>query len=179
MFMLKHIKDIRSPIAVAEQKHAARKANSSTPTPPTQAHSKPSSSSRTVVRPPKLEVQDLSAPTPLQSSLASPHPGWPDTSLISPAVESQQNEDNSLSPGSATRLPASATSGTTVIGSEASGATALAPTTALDTSNFKADTSEPPQYRSILSPKDSSGVSYAVAIYPYMAEQEDEFDVVV
>lgn len=25
----------------------------------------------------------------------------------------------------------------------------------------------------------SSGVSYAVAIYPYMAEQDDEFDVVV
>jgi hypothetical protein len=25
----------------------------------------------------------------------------------------------------------------------------------------------------------STGVSYAVAIYPYMAEQEDEFDVVV
>jgi protein STE50 len=25
----------------------------------------------------------------------------------------------------------------------------------------------------------STGVSYAVAIYPYMAEQDDEFDVVV
>jgi bZIP factor len=28
-------------------------------------------------------------------------------------------------------------------------------------------------------PPPMSGVSYAVAIYPYMAEQEDEFDVVV
>lgn len=28
-------------------------------------------------------------------------------------------------------------------------------------------------------PPPMSGVSYAVAIYPYMAEQDDEFDVIV
>lgn len=29
------------------------------------------------------------------------------------------------------------------------------------------------------SPRPSNGVAYGVAIYPYMAEQDDEFDVVV
>ncbi|KAF8627841.1 hypothetical protein AX15_004258 [Amanita polypyramis BW_CC] len=179
VFMLKHIKDIRSPIAVAEQKHAARKAVSSTPAPPTQTHNKQPSSSRTALRPPRLEVQDLSAPTPLQSSLTSPHPGWPDTTVASPAVENQQNEDHSPSTGSATRPPMSAMSGTTIIGSETSGGTAIAPTTALDSSNPKADTAEQPQHQRASSISGTKGLSYAVAIYPYMAEHEDEFDVVV
>jgi bZIP factor len=81
-FMLKHIKDIRSPIAVAHQKHAARKASSI----------------------PKLMSMAMS----------------------DPAVTKANN------------------------GREAS----------------KSSDSE-------------VTVSYAVAIYPYMAEQEDEFDVVV
>ncbi|KAG6836457.1 hypothetical protein H0H93_007785 [Arthromyces matolae] len=61
-------KDIRSPISVAQQKHAARKASSvisadSTMTSATNGHSKTHSSSRTN-RPSRLEVQDLSAPAP-------------------------------------------------------------------------------------------------------------------
>jgi len=179
VFMLKHIKDIRSPIVVAEQKHAARKATGSTPTPTVPTHHKQSSSSRNVLRPPKLEVQDLSAPTPLQSSLVSPHPGWPDGSL-SPAVESQRNEDNSPNRSSTTQ--SLTLSGTTMIGSDSGVVSALAPMTALDTSGSKSEVHEQPQHQrshNIPTPKDLSGISYAVAIYPYMAELEDEFDVVV
>ncbi len=42
VFMLKHIKDIRSPIVVAQQKHAARKAaeNSSSATKPSPGHNR-------------------------------------------------------------------------------------------------------------------------------------------
>jgi hypothetical protein len=48
VFMLKHIKDIRSPIAVTQQKHAARKASSviSNDTVATQGHYKSGSASK-------------------------------------------------------------------------------------------------------------------------------------
>ncbi|KIL69403.1 hypothetical protein M378DRAFT_157663 [Amanita muscaria Koide BX008] len=177
VFMLKHIKDIRSPIAVAQQKHAARKASSVAPTPSTNTHSKQPSTSRSAPRPPKLEVQDLSAPTPIQSSLTSPQAGWPETGLASPAVE--KNADRLPSVYPSIQPPGSAVSGTTIIGSDTSIGTAIAPTTAIDSSASRMDTTEQPQHQQATTPKDMSGVSYAVAIYPYMAEQEDEFDVVV
>ena len=170
VFMLKHIKDIRSPIAVAEQKHAARKATTTAPTPIVQTHHKQSSTSRSGLRPPKLEVQDLSAATPLQSSLASPHPGWPDGSL-SPSLESNRNEDNrNFSVQSQT---------STMVGSYSGPVSALAPTTALDTSGSKLEVPEQPQHQRIPNIPGSKVISYAVAIYPYLAELEDEFDVVV
>lgn len=178
VFMLKHIKDIRSPIAVAEQKHAARKATSTAPTPAVQTHHKQSSSSRSALRPPKLEVQDLSAATPLQSSLGSPHPGWPDGSL-SPAIESNRNEDNSPHRNFTAQSHTYA-SGTTLMGSDSGPISALAPTTALDTASSKLlEIPEQSQHQRIPNIPGSKVISYAVAIYPYLAELEDEFDVVV
>lgn len=179
VFMLKHIKDIRSPIAVAEQKHAARKATSAAPAPAVQTHHKQSSSSsRNALRPPKLEVQDLSAVTPLQSSLVSPHPGWPDGSL-SPAIESNRNEDNSPHRNFTAQSHTYA-SGTTMMGSDSGPISALAPTTALDTAGSKLlEVPEQSQHQRIPNIPGSKVISYAVAIYPYLAELEDEFDVVV
>jgi protein STE50 len=154
VFMLKHIKDIRSPIAVAQQKHAARKASSvisseTTATAATAGHHKP----RTITRPPKLEVHDLSTP-PLNSGTGlSPQPGWPEPGILSPAVDAGRNDDLALTPASAGVQP-----------SQGLGALSQ------DTSKSVEHAREMPA---------SSGISYAVAIYPYMAEQEDEFDVVV
>ncbi|KAF8637652.1 hypothetical protein AX17_002720 [Amanita inopinata Kibby_2008] len=184
VFMLKHIKDIRSPIAVAQQKHAARKATTASST-TTQGHSKQPSTSRTANKPPKLEVQDLSTTTPLQSSLTSPQPGWPEPGIASPLVDNQRNEDALMNLTSATQpAPTSArTPGSVIaIGSEPAVGSNMGPATGADTPKPKVESSEqhqPHQSNSITSPKDLSGVSYAVAIYPYMAEQEDEFDVVV
>ncbi|SJL03743.1 uncharacterized protein ARMOST_07100 [Armillaria ostoyae] len=171
VFMLKHIKDIRSPIVVAQQKHAARKAssvmsNDGTATGP--SHGKPS---RPITRPPKLEVQDLSAPAPLPTGLSglSPQPGWPELGVASPSVDPRLGED-ALAPGSATtqntlQSTNSAMTGTTVVASSNGHDGVKAPTEQLHSGREM--------------PVASSGVSYAVAIYPYMAEQEDEFDVVV
>ncbi|RDB23537.1 Protein STE50 [Hypsizygus marmoreus] len=183
VFMLKHIKDIRSPIAVAQQKHAARKAssvmtNESTTTSATVGHAKtPSTSSRTIHRPPRLEVQDLSTPTPLASSL-SPQPGWPEPGILSPAVDSNsKGEELALPPGSA-GTPGPHLS----VSTNMSGTTLAAASPGHDHSRTKNDIGEQPPSAST-SARDvsvaSTEVSYAVAIYPYMAEQEDEFDVVV
>jgi len=172
--MLKHIKDIRSPIAVAQQKHAARKATSviTADTTATHGHSKSPSASRTVNRPPRLEVQDLSASAP--SASLSPQPGWPEPGVVSPAVDSNSRGDEvPVGPGSAgthtpnisgAMLPAS-----TLNGHEALKSRAVEPTDQPPSASTSA--------RDV--PVASTGVSYAVAIYPYMAEQDDEFDVVV
>ncbi|KAJ7272556.1 hypothetical protein B0H12DRAFT_1292213 [Mycena haematopus] len=181
VFMLKHIKDIRSPIAVAQQKHAARKASSimtngsATTSSATLGHAgkTPSTSSRTLHRPPKLEV-DLSAsqgaPAPGIATAMSPAPGWPDLGMMSPAVE-RPNEDPM---GSATHHLSTSTNmtGTTIAASSNHGHESLKRSN-VDPSDVTPNTSRE------MPPVSSSDVSYAVAIYPYMAEQEDEFDVVV
>ncbi|KAJ6469794.1 hypothetical protein C8R47DRAFT_1024008 [Mycena vitilis] len=162
VFMLKHIKDIRSPIAVAQQKHAARKAssvmtNGSTGTSSAtlgHAGKTPSTSSRPLHRPPKLEVDlaaSAGAPTPGLATGMSPAPGWPDLGMMSPSVERSGSEDPM-----AAQLAASTSS-----------------------KRANADPSEGTPNSSREMPSSHSEVSYAVAIYPYMAEQEDEFDVVV
>ncbi|KAJ6496772.1 hypothetical protein DFH09DRAFT_1204978 [Mycena vulgaris] len=159
VFMLKHIKDIRSPIAVAQQKHAARKA----------------SSIRPLNRPPRLEV-DLSAsagaPAPGIATAMSPAPGWPDLGMMSPSVERGPSGDDSL--GSSTHHLSSSTTmtGSTLVAASNGGHESL--------KRANGDPSEvTPNSSREMPPMSSSGVSYAVAIYPYMAEQEDEFDVVV
>ncbi|TFK39959.1 hypothetical protein BDQ12DRAFT_518668 [Crucibulum laeve] len=185
VFMLKHIKDIRSPIAVAQQKHAARKAssvisNDTTATTATHGHQKaPSTSaSRTGNRPPKLEVQDLSAQTPLLSNSLSPQPGWPEPGILSPAVGNDRGDETPASAGtqSAHNSVSTTMSGTTLMGGSSNGhESSMKP-------RINIDSGEPPSSttstREMPLPS-SNGVSYAVAIYPYMAEQDDEFDVVV
>ena len=154
VFMLKHIKDIRSPIAVAQQKQAARKASAteggsakSTPTPGA-THGATLSPGQDRNRPPKLQVNSqLPNPTPgLLTGIPDGQSGWP--GLMSPLVEKQGDP----------RMDASKEQS-----EESSGA--------LD------EKSVPPPVLREMPP--ATEVSYAVAIYPYMAEQEDEFDVVV
>ncbi|KAF5355266.1 hypothetical protein D9758_006049 [Tetrapyrgos nigripes] len=179
VFMLKHIKDIRSPIVVAQQKHAARKASSimSANGDANAAQSK-GTPSRSTTRPPRLEVNDLSTSTPLMSGI-SPQPNWPEPGVSSPSAEQQKApDDGSTAPGSA------GTGGS--VSTAATGSTLVASSTAngQDLSKSRggsgsSESVEQPSSSSREMPVASAGVSYAVAIYPYMAEQEDEFDVVV
>lgn len=163
VFMLKHIKDIRSPIAVAQQKHAARKASStidgvtgiqasaSTSSVTSNGNgsgggkvsTSASGHSRVGSRPLKLEVSDHSQP--MMSGLA-PQTGWPE--IMSPTTEqmSSVSATSTLGGGGEKAHSGDGGSGGGVV-------------------------------REI--PVPIAGVSYAVAIYPYMAEQEDEFDVIV
>lgn len=144
VFMLKHIKDIRSPIQVAAQKHAQRKAaeNSSTPTTkPSPGHNRTMSQ-----RPPKLHVGGT---PPINT--ASNGAAWPVPDILSPSTEAKDKMDDM---GSSSHLRA------------AQGGSAM---------DDGADSS----LRSRVEMQIPQEVSYAVAIYPYMAEQEDEFDVVV
>jgi hypothetical protein len=166
--MLKHIKDIRSPIAVAQQKHAARQASSviSHETVVTQGHQKTTSMSRSSHRPPKLEVQGFSS-TP---GLSLPEGNAP-----------LAGDQDSMIPGSATTQvthfsTSSTITSSTLVGTSSNGH-------AHDSTKLKPGTADPEPAGGVSStremPVSSNGVSYAVAIYPYMAEQDDEFDVVV
>ncbi|KAG1746713.1 uncharacterized protein EDB91DRAFT_1236126 [Suillus paluster] len=148
VFMLKHIKDIRSPIAVAQQKHALRKASVASESSSSQSNNKSSASGqgRAGARPPKLEVNDISPPAPPLTG-TTPQAGWPE--VMSPILEKQEHD--------AVNIRDTCSSSTTLVGHTS---------TAEDTARREM-------------PPPMSGVSYAVAIYPYMAEQEDEFDVVV
>ncbi|KAM5532372.1 hypothetical protein V8D89_013966 [Ganoderma adspersum] len=155
VFMLKHIKDIRSPIAVAQQKQAARKASASAEgTPPAKSNSPPgannlqTSPGQTRGRPPKLQVSHLPhQASGLLTGVPNGQSGWPE--LMSPLVESKGDgaADSSKSHGEAAAGTSEGAEGGT-----------------------------PPVLREM---PPATEVSYSVAIYPYMAEQEDEFDVVV
>lgn len=149
VFMLKHIKDIRSPIAVAQQKQAARKASeaSSSASRSTQSHS------RSTSRPNKLNTSmHVNSSSNGQSS-------WPE--LMSPATEQKDKMDE--------------------LGADANKLRAYTSNNGASTSSAAAAESEQAEGSSSTARQDTvaTGVSYAVAIYPYMAEQEDEFDVVV
>ncbi|KAL5531741.1 hypothetical protein ACEPAG_4618 [Sanghuangporus baumii] len=149
VFMLKHIKDIRSPIVVAQQKHAARKASesaSSASTRPSQGHSH----TRSMSRPTKLNTNTPPNPT------ANGQSSWPE--LMSPATEQKDKLDEFGADSSKYRAGGASSSGTGQGGNE--------------NENTEPSTSVARQ-------ETIQGISYAVAIYPYMAEQEDEFDVVV
>lgn len=153
VFMLKHIKDIRSPIVVAAQKHAARKASeSSSPSKPATAPAGHSHNRSVTGRPSKLQVNGLATGTPPLGT-AGAQPAWPE--LMSPSVENKDKMDE--------------LGGDLRIRSMAAGAAATeeAP---------EASTSTSGRHEGLLQ---STNLSYAVAIYPYMAEQDDEFDVVV
>ena len=168
VFMLKHIKDIRSPIVVAQQKHAARKASSTISAGDVAANQSKVSGygqGRTV-RPPKLEVNDISGP-PLSGT--SSQPGWPE--VMSPSTEQKDRVDEPTANGTSRTHESYSTtiSGTTVLGG-----------TSESTKSRNSEAVEASGSTHVReNPVTSSGVSYAVAIYPYMAEQDDEFDVVV
>ncbi|KAF5316032.1 hypothetical protein D9619_006350 [Psilocybe cf. subviscida] len=183
VFMLKHIKDIRSPIAVAQQKHAARKASSiisqeSHVTNATSGHQRTASAARNPHRPAKLEVSDTAiASTPLLSTGLSPQPGWPDATTPNP--EAHRQDDTSGTPSSAQGTHMSTSSSYSV----ASTSTLVASSNG-HPSVRKSAADEPSASGGANNQREmptvvSTGVSYAVAIYPYMAEQDDEFDVVV
>lgn len=167
VFMLKHIKDIRSPIAVAQQKHAARQASSviSQETVVTQGHQKTASTSRNAHRPPKLEVQSLATPVSSAGSNTNLHPGW---------SEGNGGDQEAMIPGSATTQTSQFSTSSTLVGNGSNG-------NGHDSTKRpgNADTEPVGASGAREMPVASNGVSYAVAIYPYMAEQDDEFDVVV
>ncbi|KAH9993741.1 hypothetical protein BJV74DRAFT_833020 [Russula compacta] len=159
VFMLKHIKDIRSPIAVAQQKQAARKASGDS----SSSKPKPAAShARTPSRPPRLQVHaDTSSsvvPPPMTGTSAQP--GWPE--VMSPSVDNKDRDDTTdrerLKGAGGSEPPKSAVPHT------------ASATAASDHSEMGTSAREVPV---------TAEISYAVAIYPYMAEQEDEFDVVV
>ncbi|THH30709.1 hypothetical protein EUX98_g3470 [Antrodiella citrinella] len=171
VFMLKHIKDIRSPIAVAQQKQAARKANSETSSvksPPLSGASGSSNghgpatavsqASQGSSRGRPLQLQVNSHVSNLAPGIMSGVPGgsgqssWPE--IMSPSVETKERSADDLTAATVEPLKGQAALGSS----------------ALDESGIPSVVREIPP---------STGVSYAVAIYPYMAEQEDEFDVVV
>jgi hypothetical protein len=183
--MLKHIKDIRSPIAVAQQKHAARKASSvishdtTATTTATLGHHKVGSTSRVAHRPPKLEVQDLSTPTSTTSGI-NLQPGWENNGYPS---GSSHNDDTAVPSSASTQV-----SHLTVSSTNYSGSTLVVPSPNpsmnQDISRSKSDgdgldASSGGVTAREMPPASSNSKSYAVAIYPYMAEQDDEFDVVV
>ena len=161
IFMVKHIKDIRSPIAVAQQRQAERKAlgDSSSSKP------KPASHARTTSRPPHLQVHpDASANiVPLPITGTSVQPGWPE--VMSPAVDNKNHEDTTdwkrLKGASGPEPPTPKT--------------AVPHTASASTSSDYNEIDTPAREKSAVTAK----MSYALAIYPYMAEQEGEFDVVV
>jgi hypothetical protein len=157
VFMLKHIKDIRSPIAVAQQKQAARKASSDT----SSSKSKSGSShARTPSRPPRLQMHLETSVVPPLMTGASVQPGWPD--MTSPATDNKDREDGldreRVKGSSGSEPPKSAV-----------------PHTAVATASSEHNEIGTPAREVPV----TAEISYAVAIYPYMAEQEDEFDVVV
>ena len=159
--MLKHIKDIRSPIAVAAQKQAARKASSETSlvqSPPLTGTSRTQSHDRPL--PPKLQVDSrLNGVAPGLNTAVGANGAWP-PEVLSPAVENKDRGDDFSQAAESSKSRGSATSMATA------STTTLNDNESVSTANVR---EIPP----------STGVSYAVAIYPYMAEQEDEFDVVV
>ncbi|KAI5121632.1 hypothetical protein M0805_001161 [Coniferiporia weirii] len=154
VFMLKHIKDIRSPIAVAQQKHAARKASElvSSSAKPSQGHSH----SRSTSRPTKLNT----GTPPLGTSSNGQSSAWPE--LMSPATEQKDKMDELGADAGKLRQY---NNGSGASGSGPGGGTA---------EGENAESTNIARQEII-----TTGVSYAVAIYPYMAEQDDEFDVVV
>lgn len=133
VFMLKHIKDIRSPIAVAKQKQAQRQKTQA-------ADPAAAPAARPTPHPPVLKT---SAP----QAGATP---WPDL----------------MSPGGSDAPPVSKANAE--VPTEEAGAASAKTRTHTNNSNSDEDW--------VLTP---SGISYAVSIYPYMAEQDDELDVVV
>lgn len=169
VFMLKHIKDIRSPIAVAQQKQAARKASSETSSVKSPPLTSASPASQGVIHhqsqpsqdrpiPPKLHVERIGSVAPgLNTGGVNGSSGWPD--IGSPAVESSKDHTDDFS------------------GRPESSKTHASLTTA--SSHTLVDSSDSATVANVREIPPSTGVSYAVAIYPYMAEQEDEFDVVV
>lgn len=142
VFMLKHIRDIRSPIVVAQQKQAARQlarqneANATSSTPTSAGASRPENPRVAALSRQRSIVRSGGAAN--QSASASGNGSWPSSDIMSPSVDKlDDGRKNGAEEFTEDR----------VVGRDV-----------------------------VPAPKD---MSYAVAIYPYMAEQEDEFDVLV
>ncbi|THH13454.1 hypothetical protein EW146_g6769 [Bondarzewia mesenterica] len=170
VFMLKHIKDIRSPIAVAQQKQAARKASSNDPA--AAAKKAGSGHGRSLSRPPRLQVQSentLGTPPPM-TGVSVQQPGSPE--VTSPAVDNKERGEDTSTDKAGLSPDKKSGSGDRV--GEPKSAVPLTAVTAASTPDESGASGTPAREVPV-----TSDISYAVAIYPYMAEQEDEFDVVV
>lgn len=145
VFMLRHIKDIRSPIAVAQQKQTQRQRDN------------PAGTSSGPLTP--GGSRSGTAPTPSSSTGASgSSPAYSrNTRLHQPPV---------LHPISAQAQAVKSAEANAVAGPQ----------------GFEGHSEEPsphPDISESLAASGSDGTSYAIAIYPYTAEQDDEFDVAV
>ncbi|GHJ87582.1 hypothetical protein NliqN6_3984 [Naganishia liquefaciens] len=172
VFMLRHIRDIKSPIAIAEQKHAARKNSGQQQVRIDNAPIATPSSSRFVA------ASTSSSGTPTQN----PTSVTPSTSdIVAHSIEKPYNRDTRLhrppvlQPISAHAKAAAAAgalhSGKTTPGS---GAQANFPDLPSPGMRVVGTASEHP-----VSSDEVPKAGYAIAIYPYAAEREDEFDVQV
>lgn len=138
--MLRHIKDIRSPIFVAQQKQAQR---IMTPAPG-------SSSGRPAVSPSTATTPDAKSEYSRNTRLHQPpvlHPISAQAQAVAAAAHMQEEEPL---PAPHPDINASIANAANSPGGNASGSGSRSPM-----------------------------ASYAIAIYPYTAEQEDEFDVAV
>jgi hypothetical protein len=154
VFMLKHIKDIRSPREPLLNRSELRARRQVTlyllnlnPLYPTHGHPRARLDYKCVRMHPML-------------SSASAQPGWPD--VMSTATDSKDRKDSTdreRSKGANGSGPPKSAVLRTASGSTTS-----------DHNEIGTPAREVPV---------SAEISYAVAVYPYMAEQEDEFDVVV
>lgn len=149
MFMLKHIRDIRSPIAVAQQKQAARKdkerqaLNANNGVAP--AFSKTSAGAAARAAGTVLGNGPMTATPPLATANLTVSP-WPD--VMSPVTAHTDRAGH----------------GHTDMNGRG---------------NYDRNTTSP-QVESSHGPSQPLATqSYAIAIYPYSAEQDDEFDVAV
>ena len=157
--MLRHIKDIRSPISVAQQKQSIRlrEAGTSTASPPSQAQSsRPANATQNAV---------AAVPYSRNTRLHQPpvlHPVSAQAQAVK-AANAAANVSNTN--GSGPSWPETA-------------ADAQADT--LRNKNPGGDQPSPhPDVKDSLAAAAGGNISYAIAIYPYLAEQEDEFDVIV
>ncbi|CAE6455355.1 unnamed protein product [Rhizoctonia solani] len=149
VFTLRHIKDIRSPIAVAQQKQAARSA---------QRRDSPDGATGSSLR--------------VDNRVASPNmPAYSrNTRLHLPPV---------LQPISARAIAATANAAATPPLTTASAPAPHWPETDADRPRTGGDISATPQLEGREGVVYSQTKTYAIAIYPYLAELDDEFDVSV
>lgn len=158
VFMLRNIKDIRSPIAVAQQKQSQRlreTGGSSSLLPP---------SSRSGSGNP----HGVSVPYSRNTRLHHP----PVLQPISAQAQAVKMNANTNGQGSGPNGNTEALQWPDTAG-DAQGDSARPKPHVID------EHPTHPDVKDGLATADGTKISYAIAIYPYMAEQEDEFDVVV
>jgi protein STE50 len=165
--MLRHIKDIRSPIAVAQQKQADRQQSS--PPPYSQSAKRPEGN-------PSTNGGPLASPSPSTYSRNTRLHQTPSAALQPISAKAQVATANAAAntpppvTGPNANLPWPENSTTQAADDVGSRSRTV-------TEDGMSQAPGPGGHADAIIL--SRGISYAIAIYPYIAELEDEFDVVV